>query len=49
MAGFCLSYQDFKEKLGSDSRGKDEVELNNMYSLSLNAFRDFLTRGPLIA
>jgi len=46
-AGFCLSYADFKEKLGSDGKGKDEVELNNIYSLSLNAFRDFLTGGFL--
>lgn len=46
-AAFCLSYADFKEKLGSDGKGKDEVELNNIYSLSLNAFRDFLTGGFL--
>ncbi|CAK9110743.1 Ultraviolet-B receptor UVR8 (Protein UV-B RESISTANCE 8) (RCC1 domain-containing protein UVR8) [Durusdinium trenchii] len=45
--GFCLSYADFKEKLGADGRGKDEVELNNLYSGSLKAFRDFLTGGFL--
>ncbi|CAJ1397561.1 unnamed protein product [Effrenium voratum] len=45
--GFCLSYTDFKERLGSDGRGKDEAELKNMYSLSLNAFREFLTGGFL--
>eukprot|EP00913_Durusdinium_trenchii_P030326 g28408.t2 len=35
------------EKLGADGRGKDEVELNNLYSGSLKAFRDFLTGGFL--
>eukprot|EP00435_Cladocopium_sp_Y103_P013208 s1433_g3.t1 len=41
------SAAQLKEKLGSDGKGKDEVELNNIYSLSLNAFRDFLTGGFL--